>query len=187
MSTTSKDLKSEQAYLEQIQDLYQRTKKWFIRAEERLPEMQLFVAPLLEHRDAFDHLMRYHTKKCEGASQEALMGELNSVRGHEIRAFNDVADYTCVLIRQYMNNSVRHISRRRIKQLWDAHSLLKDEDGKSYDYSRARAYLIDCSEQLAHIRTERKNDVKHIEDYEQVLERFYQIFDDFRIHVEPYL
>ena len=38
---------------------YSSTKKLLIHAEEKLRAMELYPAPLLEHRDALDHLMRY--------------------------------------------------------------------------------------------------------------------------------
>ena len=54
---------------------YDSTKKLLIHAEEKLSAMELYPAPLLEHRDALDHLMRYsrifeETGLCESAVNE---------------------------------------------------------------------------------------------------------------------
>lgn len=164
----------ELALLSQIHDIYQKCKNNFIRAEECLPRMELFVAPLLEHRDALDHTMRYYDKKNRGCSHNELIEELKRVRGHEVRAFYDIADYTCILIRTEISQRLKQVSRRKIKKVWP-------------NYVTDREMVMKYSEELADIRQSRTDFVESIPKYESVLENFYRTYTKFLNEIEPKL
>jgi len=53
----------------------------FIRAEECLDEMKFFVAPMLEHRDALEHIMRYMEKKQAGLNDNVI--KIRVLRGFD--------------------------------------------------------------------------------------------------------
>lgn len=160
--------------LSQIHEIYKKCKKYFIRAEECLPRMELFVAPLLEHRDALDHTMRYYDKKNRGCSQSELIEELKRVRGHEVRAFYDIADYTCILIRTEISQRLKRVSRQKIKKYWPT-------------YAMDREMVMKYSEELADIRQGRTDFSESIPKYESVLEKFYTTYTMFLNEVEPKL
>lgn len=161
--------------LSQIHDLYVKCKKMFMRAEECLPKMELFVAPLLEHRDAFDHIMRYYEKKHAGnCSLEKLLDELKEARCHEVRAFYDIADYTCILIRAYIAQRLKGVSRWRIRKVWP-------------EYSTDRAEVMKQSMNLAELRSKRTGTFEGIAEYEAVVENFYTIYKKFIEKIDPKL
>ena len=146
-----------------------------MRAEECLPKMELFVAPLLEHRDAFDHVMRYYDRKRMGrCSTEQLLDELKEARSHEVRAFYDIADYTCILIRANISQRLNGVSRRKIKKVWPT-------------YGTDRANVLTKSEKLAELRSNRTGTFEGIAEYETVVGEFYDIFKQFVKDIEPKL
>lgn len=150
---------------------YQESKKLFTRAEEVLIEMQFFIAPMLEHRDALDHIMRYMEMRQAGLSQQAL-NELNKALGHEIRAYFDTADFVCVTVRQYIASSMKSISKRKVERIWS-------------DYLKIREKVLKVSEEIAEIRITRKGTMECIEKYKVVLDEIFEIYSEYISKIEP--
>lgn len=61
MSLTAAFETEERTYIELMCALHAITKKYLLIAEEVAENGELFLQPLKEHRDAYDHLMRCYS------------------------------------------------------------------------------------------------------------------------------
>lgn len=166
---TSNDYITEETeLLTNLSTTYTECKRLFIRAEEILEPMKFFVAPLIEHRDALDHLMRYIPIK---GTSEALK-ELNSALGHEIRAYFDVADFVCITVRDEISTSLKKIKPKDIKKIWG-------------DYCSVKEKIVSFSEEIARIRQNRKGSLEDIEKYKDALEEVFSIYELYKTKIEP--
>lgn len=146
----------------------------FIRAEEKLEEMDFFVAPMLEHRDALDHLMRYFFLVSENSVTQEAVEQLEKALGHEYRAYFDVADYICITVREKIAESLKGIPKRKMKTLWETYSDVKNK-------------VVKISDEISEIRFERKGDMDSVKKYEGMLQEIFEIYDDFICNIEPRL
>ena len=171
----SEELASKENELKkQLSKTYRENKELFIRAEEKLTQMNFFVAPLLEHRDALDHIMRYFCiKEQEGLSEKALE-ELNKSLGHELRAYFDIADYVCVTIREEISKKLEKITTKQIKEVWA-------------DYITTKKKIVQVSEEIAQIRQNRNGSIEYIEKYKVVLNEIFDIYEQFIVSINPVL
>lgn len=164
-------VQQEVQYQQNLLKAYKESKKLFIRAEEILVEMKFFVAPMIEHRDALEHIMRYMTLKQPVLTQDAL-DELERALGHEIRAYFDIADFVCVTVREYIAMSLKRVSRKKIEKIWS-------------DYSAIREEVVKVSEDIAEIRINRQGTMEYIDKYKPVLDKLFDIYNDYIINIEP--
>lgn len=158
----------------ELQDSYEAYKKLFIRAEEKLEEMDFFVAPMLEHRDALDHLMRYFFLVSENSVTQEAVEQLEKALGHEYRAYFDVADYICITVREKIAESLKRIPKRKMKTVWETYSDVKNR-------------VVKISDEISEIRFERKGDMDSVKKYEGMLQEIFEIYDDFICNIEPRL
>lgn len=151
---------------------YYATKKLLIHAEEKLSAMELYPAPLLEHRDALDHLMRYSKVFEESGLCEAAVNELANAKQHEIRAFYDVADYICITIRKEIADTLDTLSQKKINTVWP-------------EYREIRVRVIDLSNEIAKIRNGTRETVDAIPSYEAAVNEMFNIYAAFQTDVQP--
>lgn len=151
---------------------YYATKKLLIHAEEKLSAMELYPAPLLEHRDALDHLMNYSKLFEKSGLSEATVNELANAKQHEIRAFFDVADYICITIRKEISDTLGTLSQKKIDLVWP-------------EYREIRVRVIDLSNQIAEIRNGTRETVDAIPHYEDAVYEMFKIYADFQTDVQP--
>lgn len=162
-------LEKENRLRKEIFYIYCKVKEAFIKAEELTEEMRFFAAPTLEHRDALEHIMRYLDMTTDGRQvSDNAIKELESAKGHEIRAYFDVVDYFSILIRDEMNNTLQKLSNRKIRKNWK-------------DYARVKKMLYEISEEIADVRERKKNDIEAVELYENKLK---EILDEYKIFEE---
>lgn len=158
----------------ELQDVYEAYKKLFIRAEEKLEEMGFFVAPMLEHRDALDHLMRYFSLVSEGEITEETLKQLEKAVGHEYRAYFDVADYICITVREKIAESLKGISKRKMQSVWK-------------EYSDVKRKVVKISDEISEIRYNRRGNMDSVKKYDEMLKEIFEIYDDFICDIEPRL
>ena len=151
---------------------YDSTKKLLIHAEEKLSAMELYPAPLLEHRDALDHLMRYSRIFEETGLCESAVNELANAKQHEIRAFYDVADYICITIRKEISDTLDSLSQKKIDKVWP-------------EYKAIRLQVIELSHQLAEIRHGTRESVDSIPNYENAVSEMFKIYATFQTEIQP--
>lgn len=157
---------------EEIDIAYTACKKAFISSEEKLSGLNMFPAPLLEHRDALDHIMRYwRIVQTQGISESAIK-ELDNAKHHEIRAFYDVADYTCILIRDDIATTLSFLSKKQIQSVWA-------------EYQKVSSKVVSFSSKLAEIRARRTESIATIEEYETALHDLHDTYEFFQLNVLP--
>jgi len=84
-------------------EIYNHSKALHMLAEEIDPEHETFVAPLIQHRDTLDHILRAKAgelKMLPDTDDEHANRNLDKALGHAYRAFFDVADWLGVLLRE---------------------------------------------------------------------------------------
>lgn len=170
MDTTS-IVQQEIACQQNLLKAYTESKTLFIRAEEILAEMNFFVAPILEHRDALEHIMRYMVLKQENSNEEALK-QLDRALSHEIRAFFDIADFICVTIRDYIAKSLHGVKISKINDVWGEYIQLKEN-------------IVKTSEEIAEIRINRKGTIECIDKYKDVIDNMFKIYKEYLTKIEP--
>lgn len=162
----------EKQYRRDLHNTYKESKNLFICAEELLEQMSFFVAPVLEHRDALDHIMRYFDLKSKDGLSEEAIKELDRALSHELRAYFDIADYICITIRQQIANSLKQINSKKIQKVWD-------------EYIDIKKRVVKASEEIAEIRQNRSSSLMHIEKYKPVIEEMISIYKVYVTNIEP--
>ena len=160
-----------QDMLDRIISIYSKCKQRFIESEELLESMETFVAPLLEHRDALDHIV--NAFKYLPHNELQAIDELKKAEEHEMRAFYDIADFVCIEIRREISNSLKRCSKRKIKKIW-------------VDYTEKKEWLYKVSLEIANIRTKRTSS-SQIEEYDALLNDMLGELRNFRLKIEPEL
>ncbi len=151
-----------------ITDLYTvyfENRKLYIRAEELSVSMNMYIAPLVEHRDAFDHLMRCFEKLDE--NEKDFVKEIDSALEHELRAYYDIADYICIQIREYIADVLNNMRAKDIKDIW-------------VEYESKKREIFDLSVEIAKVRNERKSSLDSVFKYrDEVMPKLFNIYEDF--------
>lgn len=173
MTMINSDLESlEKQHKSDLYNTYMECKNLFIRAEELLEEMSFFVAPVLEHRDALEHIMRYFDLKNREGLSDAAVKELDKALSHELRAYFDIADYISVTIRQQIADSLKKASSKKIQKVWN-------------EYIDLKKWIVKTSEEIAEIRKNRNSSLEHIEKYKPVMEEMIHIYKTYITDIEP--
>lgn len=162
----------EKQYRNNLYNTYIESKELFICAEELLEQMNFFVAPMLEHRDALDHIMRYFNLKDKEGLTEKAIKELDRALAHELRAYFDIADFVCITIRQEIATSLKRVKARKITKIWS-------------EYIDTKKRIIRVSEEIVNIRKNRSSSMEHIEKYKPIMEEIIDIYKSFIVDIEP--
>ena len=167
------DLEKYRDKIRNLYKLYFYNRELFIQAEESFIDMNTFVAPLIEHRDAFDHIMRCFKKLDQ--EEETFLLELEQAFAHELRAYYDVADYICICIRDYISSVLNRMQPREIRQIW-------------VEYDRKKQEIYDISLKIAAVRNNRRSSLESIEKYRnEVMPTLFNIYEDFVKNFETYI
>lgn len=159
-------------YWKEIDIAYSAAKELFILSEEKLNNMSLFPAPLLEHRDALDHIMRFSRIVAENGLCSDAISELSNAKQHEIRAYFDIADYVCISVRSEIADNLSTLSTKQITEIWE-------------EYRSIRTRVLAISDGIASIRNSRKESLSSILDYQNAISEIFQIYDAFQLDVLP--
>lgn len=99
---------------DKIVRVHGHAKRLTLRAEELDPEGEFFFPPVLQQRDAHDHVVRAQAamlglKEFDTPSARAdyVRDTLDKAPGHEYRAFFDIADWLAILYREKRASFVR--------------------------------------------------------------------------------
>lgn len=166
-------INKEQEIKKNLLSVYDEAKNLFIDAEELFPEMKLFAAPTLEHRDALEHIIRYINLMQNNNLKEAVE-EIDKALGHELRAYFDIADYVSILIRDNMRKTLCKYSQKRIHKKWDK-------------YEEVKVFLFSFSEDIASVRKKKIGKVQVVEEYKTKLDNALEYYKEFEVEIEPAL
>ncbi len=98
---------------EEIVEIHNLTKELILRFEEVDPERKAFFNPMLQQRDAYDHIVRAKVaelgrKEFENETERIkyIDSNFDKALGHAYRAFFDAADWLSIIYRDNMNMAV---------------------------------------------------------------------------------
>lgn len=164
--------KTKEELLLETAKLYFDVRGLFMQSEERVPDMKMFLAPLIEERDALDHLMCFYLDSAENDLSDEILDQIREAQEHLKRAFFDIADFVCIRIRQYIDDVLGNMKPKQIERFWD-------------EYSESRQKVVNFSENLSKIRTERRNTMSSIKEYKtKVIPEIFKIYEEFVVNVE---
>lgn len=161
---------SVQELIDRLTKIYFLNKKYFIKAEEILEGMSFFVAPVIEHRDALDHVMRFFRDGKE-KGYDVYIDELKNAVSHEVRAFFDIADYICVKVRYIINEDLKRLSKRQIKSIW-------------VDYEKIKREMHQLSLFIAEVRRNRSGLPEKIEEYSSMLDKAIDMYNSYMENIQ---
>lgn len=116
-------------YWKSICEIHLLTKHYLLLAEEMCDEGDLFLQPLKEHRDAYDHIIRVYAAKEAISSpenpEEYMKSNMSKAIGHEYRAFFDTADWLSFICRKKINALLAGKKREEIIAKYSGYDELK--------------------------------------------------------------
>lgn len=153
--------------------IHMYTKHYLLVAEELSSEGVVFLQPLKEHRDAYDHLCRiFFLDSTSNIKDEKayIQDNVKKALGHEYRAFFDTVDWLTFICRKYIREQ---LSYRGIR---------KEYQGE-YDYSATRKFVNDLPFEIAKYREQKdisnKNSLlKDVDAYREIVERLLDIYKE---------
>lgn len=125
----------ERKYFKQMSTLHLLTKKYLLIAEEVAENGELFLQPLKEHRDAYDHLMRCYSisfmsdSECnmtESDKEHYILENINKAFGHEYRAFFDTADWLTYMLRKWIRIKLQEYGEQSCQEKFDDYNTIKN-------------------------------------------------------------
>lgn len=154
-------------YWDDICKIHLFTKHYLLLAEELSVEGELFLQPLKEHRDAYDHIIRVYAAqggkiKIENAD-DYMKKNMSKALGHEYRAFFDTADWLTLICRERINTLLKGKSKEEVEQ-------------KYPNYGEFKEMLLELPHEIADLR-EKKDAGKTSESFLNDIDRYVEILD----------
>lgn len=116
---------------ERLCELHSRTKHYLLIAEELSDDDAVFLQPLKEHRDAYDHIMRAYSAffhdvlPTKEKKEEYIERNMEEAYGHEFRAFFDTGDWLSVICRKYIRTTLKNQNRKKLSEFKDYERIKK--------------------------------------------------------------
>ena len=132
MSLVSDFDSREKNLIEQMVSVHLYTKKYLLVAEEVAEQGELFLQPLKEHRDAFDHLMRCYSiyvienNLDDEKKADYVAKNLDKAFGHVYRAFFDTADWLTYILRKWIRCKLIEAGNEICMQKFDDYDKIKN-------------------------------------------------------------
>ena len=167
-------------YLELMCRLYLITKKYLLIAEEIAENGEIFLQPLKEHRDAYDHLIRCYNAELSPntlTEEERNSYELENIKkafGHGYRAFFDTADWLTYQLRRWIRIHLKELGEPKCESIFE-------------NYSEIKKYINELPQQVALLREskdvgkhDRKSDgqdalIEEIDAYREVMDKLIEL------------
>lgn len=107
---------------EKLCELHSRTKHYLLIAEELSEDGAVFLQPMKEHRDAYDHIMRAYAVRfhdelpTKESKEEYIDRNMKEAYSHEFRAFYDTADWLSFVCRKYIRLTLKNQKKKSLQQ-----------------------------------------------------------------------
>lgn len=164
-----------------FEQLYNMTKKMYIKTEEYDDDFCSIMQPIKEQRDALDHIVRSYsrliklearelTDKQEQENLESIQRNFQKALGHIYRAFYDAADILTIILRKHISDYLAPFTYRQICSCWS-------------DYEHKRRELIEISKNIANLRADKeiksnpKDQQKIFDEYQRILNFLFDTLD----------
>ncbi len=112
-----------------ICNIHLLTKHYLLIAEEMNADGDMFLQPLKEHRDAYDHIIRVYAvligKNKQDNPEEYIKKNMSKAEGHEYRAFFDTADWISIICREKIYNILDKYGMDVVKDKYQNYDELK--------------------------------------------------------------
>lgn len=120
------------------------TKHYTLLAEEYNISTRAFLQPMKEQKDAYEHIIRAYTKRCEMGTLSAddekyVLKNLEKAIGHEYRAYFDTIDYLTICIRELISKELEGISYNELIEVYP-------------EYDKYKKLLINIPQKIAGYR-----------------------------------
>lgn len=120
------------------------TKHYTLLAEEYNISTRAFLQPMKEQKDAYEHIIRAYTKKCEkrvlSEDDENYMAKnIEKAIGHEYRAYFDTIDYLTICLRELIAKQLSGVSYKDLISIYP-------------DYDKYKKILVEIPERIAEYR-----------------------------------
>lgn len=159
-------------YWDEICQIHLITKHYLLLAEEMSPDGNVFLQPMKEHRDAYDHIIRVYASKFHADKnidyQEYEKSNMSKALGHEYRAFFDTADWLTLICREEIGELLNGMSKEEIQKRYPA-------------YKELKRMLLDLPEEIATQR-ESKDIGKKKESILEEIDKYVEILDKLIAH-----
>lgn len=168
-------------YWNDICKIHLFTKHYLLLAEELSTEGDLFLQPLKEHRDAYDHVIRVYATKNHineiNNSDEYMQKNMSKALGHEYRAFFDTADWLTLICRERINNLLQGKTKLDIEK-------------KYPNYKELKKMLLCLPDEIASLREnkdvgkESMNVLDEVDQYVKILDKLIFNYKELVIAIE---
>lgn len=120
------------------------TKHYTLLAEEYNISTRAFLQPMKEQKDAYEHIIRAYTRKCEKQSlskddKNYMAKNIEKAIGHEYRAFFDTIDYLTICLRELIAEELKGVSYQELIKIYP-------------EYDEYKKKLVDMPEHIAKCR-----------------------------------
>lgn len=162
-------------YLENTAYVHSLTKHYLLIAEELAPDGNVFLQPLKEHRDAYDHIFRIFGLSLREKGElpksidDYMLDNLKKAFGHEYRAFFDAADWLTFICRRYIRESLS------VQEIRDRYTSM-------FDFDSTKSFINNVSFVIAEYRKTKdvsSNKVPlltEVDKYKEVLDQLLEIY-----------
>lgn len=168
-------------YWDDICKIHLFTKHYSLLAEELSVEGELFLQPLKEHRDAYDHVIRVYATKNrinEVDDVDAYMQKnMSKALGHEYRAFFDTADWLTLICRERINKLLQGETRADIERKYPG-------------YKELKKMLLSLPDEIAQLREnkdigkESTTVLDEVDQYVKILDKLLRYYKELVIAIE---
>lgn len=168
-------------YWDNICKIHLFTKHYLLLAEELSVEGDLFLQPLKEHRDAYDHIIRVYAAQGGKAKFENvddyMEKNMSKALGHEYRAFFDTADWLTLICRERINTLLEGKSKEEVQQ-------------KYKNYPQFKKMLLELPNEIATLRENKdvgktnKSFLDDIDKYVEILNKLLLYYNELASAIE---
>lgn len=178
MSLMNEFEEKERYIIEQMVYVHLYTKKYLLIAEEIAEEGELFLQPLKEHRDAFDHIMRCYSVILSDSSitdekkYEYIKKNLEKAFGHVYRAFFDTADWLTYILRKWIRIKLINVGDKECIKKLDNYEQIK----KNVNEIPMKVATLRETKDVAKLNNREENTIiEEVDEYIKILDTLIEI------------
>ena len=138
MNIDEQNITYDKELLKKLIKIYTLNHDFVIKTEEYFEDLNLYIAPVIEHRAALHHICNSFQHAIDD-NKEDSNAQLKKAVNHEMRAFYDIADLICIKIREKIGKDLNKLKPKQIKKIGDI-------------FFQARKVITDLSYKVASIR-----------------------------------
>lgn len=148
------------------------TKHYTLLAEEYNISTRAFLQPMKEQKDAYEHIIRAYTRKCEHHmlsedDQEYMIKNMEKAIGHEYRAYFDTIDYLTICLRELISQQLKGVLYKEIIRVYP-------------EYDKYKKMLVSIPEKIAAYREKKdigsEEMLKYASEYGKIVDELIECY-----------